>query len=422
MQIRPTFAAHAVMADALADAVMVADHSTDDMSLYEYKRGDGPLFVGWANGGVQNIALAVSGSGVEVMDLMGNVTRQRAVNGAVNVPLTVDPVYISGGGAMSVDRRLSVSIRNATTAKSKPTLAVEIKNNGDREMAGTVEVTERGKTHEAPFSVKLGQTVQVAMPVAEIRTNERMAYRAQVKTAEGLLFNAVNGLNFAMATRADTPPALDGSWRGWEPAPVIEFGVERSEIAQDQAANALGKFENYRGREDISGRFRLMWDAKALYLGVEVTDDVHMPYNKRADTIGFMGDSIEFGFQPENALRVNAEQHEFEMYLPQGETRYCASRRYPVKLRTADGMITTWQAAVVRDEQKKVTIYQAAIPWEDVGVVNPKPGKTISFSLVVDDKDSQPDNFGCNTKFIRWFKGITQGKDPSKYGDVTLVE
>ena len=367
-------------------------------------------FVGWAKG-EQCVNLQVSGDGVNVMDLMGNTRNLPSVNGALSVPLSDDPVYISGSGAIRVDRRLGVSIHQGTTQKSQPMLSVEIKNNGECEIAGTVELMGRDKSNEVRFNVKPGETVKVPMPAAETQTNERMVYRARVRTSDGLVYNAAAGLDFVAVVRASKPPALDGAWTGWENAQVVECGKDKSEIQ-------LNDNSKYRGSGDILGKFRLMWDDRFLYLGVEALDDVFMPVAIRGASIGHTADCIEFGFQPENNLKGNARQHEFEMYLPQGESVYCASRRFPVEKHTKDSMITHWRASVTLVDARSGNVnYQVAIPWEDIELDKPTEGKTLSFSLVLDDRDS-PDE---NKKQIHWFSGISPSKDPSQYGDITLV-
>jgi hypothetical protein len=48
-QPKPQFVAQAVMADALADAVYVSNQSAGNMSVYKWQRGDGPIWIAWAN-------------------------------------------------------------------------------------------------------------------------------------------------------------------------------------------------------------------------------------------------------------------------------------------------------------------------------------------------------------------------------------
>jgi len=89
---------------------------------------------------------------------------------------------------------------------------------------------------------------------------------------------------------------------------------------------------------------------------------------------------------------------------------YWASRRFPVEKRTKDSMITHRRASVTRVDAGSGNVnYQVAIPWEDIEPDKPKAGKTLSFSLVLDDRNS-PDE---NKKQIHWFSGISPSKDPS---------
>jgi len=131
-----------------------------------------------------------------------------------------------------------------------------------------------------------------------------------------------------------------------------------------------------------------------------------------------MGDSVEFAVQPDNLLSPTAAYWEFELYLPAGKTPYAASRRAPLP-RT---MVTDWRAAVAPTGERGNVRYQAAIPWADLGVADPRPGRTFSFALVLNDKDNAESSFTGGRPRIRWFKGIDTAKNPEGFGDVTLVQ
>jgi len=96
MQPRPQFVAHAVMADALADAKYQRELSAPGTTLFEYKRSDGPLFVAWSNAGQSEIKLKTSESGLTVMDIMGNKRLEKAAGGVVTLRLTPTPIYVFG--------------------------------------------------------------------------------------------------------------------------------------------------------------------------------------------------------------------------------------------------------------------------------------------------------------------------------------
>jgi hypothetical protein len=99
-QPRPQFVAHAVMADATADAIFVANRSVGAVSIFEFKRGDGPMLVAWSNAGERKITFEAPKPTLTVMDLMGNRQDVNVVDGAVSLPITPSPVYLFGGGSL----------------------------------------------------------------------------------------------------------------------------------------------------------------------------------------------------------------------------------------------------------------------------------------------------------------------------------
>lgn len=95
LQPRPQFVAHAVMANALADAEFVADLSSSEVTLFKWRRRNGSLFTLWANAGEKHIALNPTSDPIQVMDLMGN--RETIDQNAGKIDLVIDsfPRYIS---------------------------------------------------------------------------------------------------------------------------------------------------------------------------------------------------------------------------------------------------------------------------------------------------------------------------------------
>ncbi|MDD5200065.1 MAG: hypothetical protein PHC88_09705 [Terrimicrobiaceae bacterium] len=102
LQPRPHFVAHAIMADALADAAFRADLSTPAAGLFEFKRPDGPLLVAWADAGEREMTFDTSGHDLTVMDIMGNRTVAAAQDGRATVRLGVSPVYIFGAPSILI--------------------------------------------------------------------------------------------------------------------------------------------------------------------------------------------------------------------------------------------------------------------------------------------------------------------------------
>lgn len=418
LQPRPQFVAHAVMADALADARFVADRSAGNVSMFEWLRGDGPLVVAWANSGRADVTLELGAPALTVMDLMGNTNKVEAKAGLATVELTTSPLYLFGGGTLSVSRRLEVRVANGSVAASEPRVRVVIRNNektavqGEVSLAGPVKGAEKGSTAPQPFDLAPGAAAHFDFPAADgLPAGKRTVFRAECRTRAGAVYSAQAGLNFAMAVQTETPPALDGTWKGWEKAPVITFGADRSEVQEPQVPG-----ERYNGPGDILGRLRLMWDSQCLYLGVEALDDVFLPVPTRGRS-GFMGDSIEFGIQPDDLLTQTAPRYEYEVYLPGDGGTYAASRRFPAP----GGIVDAWQAAVKPTGHRGDVNYQVAIPWRDLGVEKPELGKTISLTVVLNDQDDPASSFSGGRGLIHWFTGVHTRKNPEGFGDVTLV-
>lgn len=97
LQPRPQYVAHAIMADAMADAKFVADRSIKDITIFEWKRQNGPLFTVWANAGEKNLTLDAPTGDLQVMDLMGNRQSIPGKLGRAVLSVTTSPLYLWGG-------------------------------------------------------------------------------------------------------------------------------------------------------------------------------------------------------------------------------------------------------------------------------------------------------------------------------------
>ena len=291
------------MADALADAAFVTNRSQGSVTMFEWKRGDGPLFNVWASSGERSVTFDTPTGKLTVMDLMGNRTEMIATDGVISLKVTPSPVYVFGGGALTVSKRLETRLEQGSTKLGAPQVRLMLKNNGKAAIEGVAVFSGpiQGKAQQA-FKVAPGGMTTLAMPVkTNLPTHERISFSAECATSGGAVYLATVGLNFAQAIRVAKPPALDGTWAGWEAAPAIVFGTRESQIFKGYTRPDV----KYRGPDDVSGKFRLLWDEQFLYLGVEATDNSFFPQPERGMS-GFMGDSIEFAFQPDNRLEQQA--------------------------------------------------------------------------------------------------------------------
>ena len=412
LQPRPQYVAMAVMTDALADAAYSADRSTGNLSWFEWQRGGGPLAVLWANAGELNVTLEAPAGKLTVMDLMGNRAVLEAKQGLIPLTVTTTPIYLFGGGNVTLSKLLELRLAHGSRKAGQTLLRLTVKNNAKTVVEGKVTFVgpvEGGA--QQSITLEPGAEIALEVPVKPgLEQGKRSVFRADCVTAAGAVFSANAGLNFAQAVRAAKPPTLDGTWKDWSTAPVITF-AEAWQVEKPGVPD-----ESYTGPADISGKLRFLWDDQFLYLGVEALDDVFSSVPDRGRS-GFMGDSIEFGVQPENILAPMAPYWEYELYLPGDKGPWAASRRFPMPY----AMVENWKANVVPTGVRGNVNYQAAIPWADLGISKPALGKTFSLAVVLNDAD-RTDRFAGSRCRIRWFEGVDNRKNPEGFGDVTLVE
>jgi hypothetical protein len=149
---------------------------------------------------------------------------------------------------------------------------------------------------------------------------------------------------------------------------------------------------------------------------VEALDNSFLTMPERSSS-GFMADSIEFAVQPDHLLKNAVPYYEYEMYLPMGEHTYAASRRFPLP----GQMMASWKATVKPTGERGNAVYQVALPWQDLGVTQPKAGRLIAFALVLNDKDNPNAPYSGGRCRIKWFDGVDGAKSPAFFGDVILA-
>lgn len=414
LQPRPQYAAHTVMAAAVKGLDSAKDHSANDMTIFEWQRPDGPLFVAWANAGERDLTLEVPSGKLIVTDIFGNQREEKAVDGVVTLRLDSSPVYLTGGGQMTISRRIETSLKHGSQQAGPPVIELSLRNNDKKPIEGEIIWTgELQDLSSSPFQLEPGKSLSLTREVKSgLPQGDRSTFRAEIKTATGATYSATASMNFAQAVRVPQPPSLDGTWTDWQKAEPVVFGSVDAEVEK----RLLSPDVEYGGTSDILGKLRMMWDDSHFYLGVEALDDKFVAQPKR-NSAGFMGDSIEFGVQPQGALAIDAPHWEFELYLPEDGTKEpLVTRRFPIPTEK----VTTWKTSVTPTGTRGDVNYQLAIPWQDLGIDDPAVGKTFTLAMVLNDGD-RADRLDGKRKRILWFRGVDGKKNPLGFGDVTLV-
>ncbi|MDY0001880.1 MAG: sugar-binding protein [Polyangia bacterium] len=201
--------------------------------------------------------------------------------------------------------------------------------------------------------------------------------------------------------RLESVPAqgltLDGSlsdWglQGWVTVPSSRW----------QGTEALGA-------GDLSVRVASRWEAGALWLAVEVTDDVQD--NGHQDSELWMGDSLQIAFDVGKSLGFaydDLDDHELNLALVGGQTR---TYRFHGPTGASDAVEAVIQRA------GSITSYEIRLPSAVVPGVTYSSGATVGFSFLVNDADG-----GDRVGWLEWTPGIGMQKAPYYYGEIALVE
>jgi hypothetical protein len=179
-----------------------------------------------------------------------------------------------------------------------------------------------------------------------------------------------------------------------------------------------------------SAKIRYAWDEKALYLLVEVKDDVHL--QDRESSWLWAADCLQCGFclEPWKEFQPSADPNADRFAMPlQTEVELGLSAKGPeayrafsmpegAKLKNGSLNQAELPLSIVRDAS--TTVYEAAFPWPSLGLAKaPAPGSHIAVTIAVNDKDSPEQK---DPSALSFFNGATGKKDRELMGLLQLGE
>ncbi|WFB61580.1 DNRLRE domain-containing protein [Paenibacillus sp. BR1-192] len=180
--------------------------------------------------------------------------------------------------------------------------------------------------------------------------------------------------------------------------------TEFSDIPDIDLSEGTVKLKDYAGVDDLSGKVWLRYDDDHFYLKAEIRDDIHAAPSKGEDI--WNNDGIQFGL----SYGIPGESKEWFEYgiadTPEGPQVY----RWKTAGGLPDGIVSSVQASVTRQEEEKLTTYELALPWSELAGILPAAGESVSFSLLVNDHDGNG-----RRGWIEWASGIGSSKQPSLY-------
>ena len=257
----------------------------------------------------------------------------------------------------------------------------------------------------------------------------RHPVRCTFRSAEGVGADSTLAVNVWLVPHTTQAPTINGDLSDW-PEGGVAFLRGRPEAVAFASGEAHGRFaEVERGRwmgpEDLSGTIQLRWNREALFVGLDLTDDVHWQPNSGRDV--WQGDSVQLALNarpvlsPPGSLPVweaSPVPREFGLALTNGGSelyRWMPLAPSP----EGEGPLTQGEVAIVREGTH--TVYEAALPWAALALppevqFAPRPDALLGFAVIVNESDGEG-----RDGWLQLFDGIGYGKDPRQYGQIILA-
>lgn len=212
---------------------------------------------------------------------------------------------------------------------------------------------------------------------------------------------------------------IDGSLQDWPALPPIALDDGRQ-----LSGTAFGAF---RSRDDLAAKVFALWDADALWLGIVVLDDWHVRLRQDSPRISEIppADAVSIRFDPARdtfslgADPGRAEDSEFWLADVEGQGRKVVFwDRYRSTARFADAA----ECVVQRDAERRLTIYEARLPWAEIlpHGDEAEARKVFDLQIEVDDFDEPTDPI-AQTR-LGWNFGMGPRIDPGLMGSAMLAD
>ena len=421
-QPRSAVAAYATVARMLSNATDPEELNVrQGFYAYLFKKGENAVAALWTTEPRPysvRIELPVA---ADACDLMGNARSLPA--GATELEMSESPIFLT---CKAAPRVLADAIQKTVFPSLPPvkaearlsdlsTLTLHLVNQTQQPVEAEIDVdspklSERTKKASVPASDRVVVDFQLTgTPSAPLQ--------ARVK-ANGQVIAVTEDLSVLSVAKAPENMKVDGDLSKY--AKITPIVLDKPEYIYPSEA-AMPEKHLWSGPEDLSVQAWLAYDAKFFYIAMRVKDDIHLQRQKGEliwmdDCVQFAFDTMNDDLRPETtgAMGYDAHDYNYGMALTaDGPQCYC----WVEKGKTKTGGSRAFPLAVKRERGE--TIYELAIPWENLAPLAPTPGKVFGLSFLVFDSDRPED-----PKAPYWMgltPGIANGQDPSAYKKFVLV-
>lgn len=288
---------------------------------------------------------------------------------------------------------------------------VELKNNSNEDLSGKVVLSDsKGLDWEQHGSKDFG-TIKAD---ESIRVCYRLNSAPRTLGSEAGFTVHYNGytsefkqnMNFSSCVNDGKTPVIDGeiSEGEWSAAQVVKpnDGAE---------SNML----DWKGNDDCSFVCMRKWDSENLYIAVDATDDIHNQEDSGAAI--WKGDGIQIAIDTDRRYgKGSATYHEFGAALDNNGIVRTWRWTSPLVVKS-DMPLDTAKSAISRKGNH--TVYEIAIPWSDLMLMQyePNEGEIFGFSMLLNDNDGK-----VRKGFLEYMSGIGNSKNTNAFEDMILIK
>ncbi len=392
-QPKPSFVAYNELIRQLADTVPAKEPMELDSRLesYQFATGKEEVFVAWPrqSGALFSFCLQ-STKPVRIIDMFGNVTELKPVDGVIFVNSHKDPFYlrVEKGALKPVGELIRVAGSAIRLPGSKEPLTLELANPFRKEIR--YSVTYEGVTRTGKVAAGRNEKLSFDFTLKSDAIPGVRNYFAAVELKDAkdrLLFQG--DLRFrlygAQAVSADAVRPI-----------ILDSRAVLTELAFDPTT------PRWAGKEDLSAEIRIRWKGENLAFEADVRDQDHSAASTGA--MNWRNDSIQLAF-------ADSKGAHNEITVSDGPGNKPIAWRH---IAPGDKGIGALDIPLTVQRENNITRYRFEIPCKLLGI-NPVKGEVFRMSFLVNDNDH-----GKRLRVMEHFGGIEGSKDPELFGHFQL--
>ncbi len=414
----PTVAAYATVSRVVENVRQVreVDLGQNAKAAVFSKSGSAQAAV-WMLRGKGKLANLKLPAGLQIYNVVGATTATRPEAAGAALDLDEFPIYLELAGQTAgaeLEQLLAsavlvcnpAKIRLLTPHSNEAVLQIRNMSAGDLTAQLQFKVGENGESRQ--LSLKRGETQ--ALPLALPGGHSTPALAVEVRADYGSNFETdrqIFPVEILRCKKMTAPIKVDGDLADWTGRDSLTL-ADRSQILPPDP------WIDWSGPQDLSARLHWGWDEQNFYLAAEVKDDAHFNRNPAEQIYG--GDCLQIAFDPlanaggVDSLDFGYEKDDFDLGFALTDSGPAAGQW------SGDAqLMPACRYAVKRDEAKKTTVYEVAIPFAALKV-KAQPRMVFGFNAVLFDDDTG----GGQNYWLQLAPGIAGGKLPALFKKLAL--